>query len=127
MMIIIVQDWVGKVIDWELCKKLKFDYTNKWYMHNPESVLKNEMHRLLWEFDTEIGHIISAKQPDWMIVKKKKHLPNGGLCCLSRVKIKEGDNMDKYMTLVRELKDLWIMKVTVIPIVIGALGTIPKG
>ena len=22
-------DWVGKVIHWEMCKKLKFDYTNK--------------------------------------------------------------------------------------------------
>ena len=30
-------DWMGKVIHWELCKKLKFDYTAKWYMHNLES------------------------------------------------------------------------------------------
>ena len=22
-------DWMGKVINWELCKKLKFDHTNK--------------------------------------------------------------------------------------------------
>ena len=34
---------------------------------------------------------------------------------------------DKYIDLARELKKLWNMKVTVIPIVIGALGTIPKG
>ena len=33
-------DWVGKVIYRELCKKLKFDHTSKWYMHNPESVLR---------------------------------------------------------------------------------------
>ena len=26
-------DWVGKVIHWEMCKKFKFDHTNKWYMH----------------------------------------------------------------------------------------------
>ena len=25
--------WVGKVINWELCKKLKFDHTTKWDMH----------------------------------------------------------------------------------------------
>ena len=25
-------DWVGKVIHWEMCKKFKFDHTNKWYM-----------------------------------------------------------------------------------------------
>ena len=25
--------WLGKVIHWELCKKLKFDYSTTWYMH----------------------------------------------------------------------------------------------
>ena len=32
-------DWVGKVIHLELCKKLKFDSTAKWYMHKSESFL----------------------------------------------------------------------------------------
>ena len=27
------QTMTGKVIHWELSKKFKFDYTNKWYMH----------------------------------------------------------------------------------------------
>ena len=35
-------DWVGKLIHWELYKKFKFDHLNKWYMHNPASVLENE-------------------------------------------------------------------------------------
>ena len=35
-------DWVGNVINWDLCKKLKFDHTIKWYMHKPESILENE-------------------------------------------------------------------------------------
>ena len=34
---------------------------------------------------------------------------------------------DKYLDLVRELKKLWNMKVVVIPIIIGALGMVPKG
>ena len=33
--------WARKVINWELCKKLKFNHTNKLYIHKPESVLKN--------------------------------------------------------------------------------------
>ena len=27
-------DWVGKLIHWEMCRKFKFEHTNKWYMHN---------------------------------------------------------------------------------------------
>ena len=40
--------------------------------------------------------------------------------------LKEGERVDKYLDLAREQKKLGDMKVTVIPIVIGTLGTIPK-
>ena len=46
---------------------------------------------------------------------------------LTGVKLKESEKRDKYLDLVRELKKLWNMKMTVILIVIGALGTITKG
>ena len=29
----IMHDWIGKVIHWELCKRLKFNHANKWYKH----------------------------------------------------------------------------------------------
>ena len=35
-------DWVGKVIHWKMCKKFKFDHTNKGYMYNLVPVLENE-------------------------------------------------------------------------------------
>ena len=41
-----------------------------------------------------------------------------------RVKLKE---REKYLDLAREFKKLWNIKVTIIPIVIGALGTVTKG
>ena len=44
----------------------------------------------------------------------------------SRVDSKEMEKIEKYQDLVRELKRLWDMKVVVIPIVLGALGTTPK-
>ena len=39
-------DWVSKVIQWEMSKILKFDHTNKWYMHNLASVQKNDAYKL---------------------------------------------------------------------------------
>ena len=35
-------DCMGKIIHWELCKQLKFDYNTKWYKHKPESVEEKE-------------------------------------------------------------------------------------
>ena len=44
-----------------------------------------------------------------------------------KINLKECEKKDKYPDLARELKKLWNMKVTIIPIVIGAFGTITKG
>ena len=63
-------DWVGQVIHWELCKKFKFDHTNKWYMHNPASVLENVTHQRLWDFDTRTDHLISARRPGIVMINK---------------------------------------------------------
>ena len=61
-------DWVGKVIHWEMCKKFKFDHTNKWYMHNLAPVLENDTDKLLWDFDIQTDHLISARRPDLIII-----------------------------------------------------------
>ena len=44
-----------------------------------------------------------------------------------RIKLKEYEKRDKYLDLARELKKLWNTKVTIIPILIGAVGTVTKG
>ena len=44
-----------------------------------------------------------------------------------RINLKKNEKKDKYLKLARELKKLWNMKVTIVLIVIGALGTITKG
>ena len=44
-----------------------------------------------------------------------------------KINLKECEKTDKYLDLARELKNLWNMKVTIVPIVIGTLDTITKG
>ena len=43
-----------------------------------------------------------------------------------RIKLKEYEKKDKYLDLASELKKLWNMKVIIIPIVIGAFGTVTE-
>ena len=61
-----------KVIHWELCKKFKFDHTNKWYMHNPATILENDIHELHWDIDIQTDPLISARRPDLIVINKKK-------------------------------------------------------
>ena len=44
-----------------------------------------------------------------------------------RVKLKESEKKEKYLDLARELKKMWNMKVTFIPIIVGAFGTVTEG
>ena len=51
---------------------MKFDHITKLYMHKPESVLENEMHKLFWDFEIQTDYLIPTKTPDLVIAKKKK-------------------------------------------------------
>ena len=44
-----------------------------------------------------------------------------------RINLKECEKNEEYLDLAKELKKLWNMKLTIVPIVIGALSTITKG
>ena len=123
-------DWVGKVIHWEMCEKFKFDRVNKWYMHDPASVLENDIHKFLYDFDVQTDLLISTRRPDHIIINKKKRtwkIVDFAVPADYRIKLKESEKKDKYLDLARELKKLWNMQVTIIPIVIGAFGTVNKG
>ena len=94
------------------------------------SVLENNTHKLLYNFNIHTDHRISARRPDLIIINKKKRtckIVDFAVPADHRIKLKECEMKDKYLDLARELKKLWNMKVTIIPIVIGAFGTVTKG
>ena len=101
-------------------------------MHNPAPVLENDTHKLLWDFDIHTDNLIPARRPDLIIINKKKKkrickIVHFAVPADHRINLKESEKKDKYLDLARELKKLWTMKVTIVPIVIGALGTVTKG
>ena len=99
-------------------------------MHNPEFFLENETHKLPGDFEIQTDHLKRARWPHLGIINKKKRtcrIVNFTVLADHRVKIKESEKRDKYLDLARKLKKLWNVMVTVIPISISALGTIPKG
>ena len=87
-------------------------------------------HKLLWDFDIHTDHLISARRPDLIIINKKERIckiVDFAVPADHRIKLKESEKKDKYLDLARELKKLWNMKVSIVPIAIGAFGTVTKG
>ena len=105
--------------------------------------MENETHKFLWDFEIKTDHLISARHSDLIIInkkkkkkkKKRKEEKKKGTCIMvdfavpadHRVKLKENEKRVKYLDLARELKKLWNMIVTFIPIVISSLGTVTEG
>ena len=103
-------------------------------MQNPAPALENDTHKLLWSFNIQTDHLIPARRPDLIIINKKKKkkkrirkIVDFAVPADHRINLKKSEKNDKYLDLARELKKLWNMKVTIVPIVIGALDTIIKG
>ena len=83
----------------------------------------DETHKLLWDFEIQTDHLILARQPD---SQQKKTEPLLFISADHRVKLKESEKRDEYPDLAWELRKLLYMKVTIMPIVIGTLSTVPK-
>ena len=100
-------------------------------MHNPATVLEKDSHKLQWDFNIQTDHQIPARRQGLIIINKKKKrickIVDFAVPADHRINLKESEKKDKYLDLARELKKLWNMKVTIVPIVIGALGTVTKG
>ena len=111
-------------MNWELCKIL-----TKYYMHKLESVPENEMHNIPFVLKTQRGHPTLDWRSDLFLINNKEmtcNLANFVVPVYHKVKIKESEKRNKYLSFARKLKKLWNMTVTVIPVVIGALGTALK-
>ena len=97
-------------------------------MHNPAPALENDTHNLLWDINNGSPNLGQETRPYNNQVKKTKisKIVDFAVPADHRIKLKKCEKKDKYIDLASELKKLWNMKVTIVPIVIGAFGTITK-
>ena len=68
-------------------------------------------------------HYINQQQKK----KRTSNIVDFGVPADYRIKLKVSEKKDKYLDLASKLKKLWNMKVKIIPIAIGAFGTVTKG
>ena len=61
-----------KIVHWKLARKCNFEARDKWYEHEPETVLENEDYKILWDFSIQTDHVIEARRPDLVVVDKKE-------------------------------------------------------
>ena len=70
-------------------------------MHNPESIRENGTHTILWDFKIQANHLISARQPNLVVVNKNKPA-DFVVPADHRVKPKKSKKIGKYLDLAKE-------------------------
>ena len=92
-------------------------------------VIENDSCKILWDFTVQTDHFLTARRPDMIFIDKEHHecqTIDFAIPYDTRVDDKEVKKIEKYLDLARELKKVWNMKVTVVLLVVGALGTPAK-
>lgn len=123
-------DRVGQYIHWKICQHFKAPHSKNWYEHKPEAVVETKNATILWDFPIQTDRKIDANKPDITI---KDHINKS--CLLIELMFPMDKNLSsgefrkvaKYKDLEIEIERMWHLKPTLIPIVVGALGTIKKG
>ena len=85
-------------------------------MHNPASLLENETHKLLWDFEIQTDHLISARRTDFVIINNNSNsnnkrertcrIVNFAVPADHRENLKESKKEVLYLDLVKKLKKL---------------------
>ena len=95
-------------------------------MYKLESLLEYKTPRILSDFEIKTDHPILTRRSDLVLINKNRrtcHSENFAIPTEHRMKMKESEKRNKYLHLATEKA---AERVTMIPIVFGALGIVPK-
>ena len=92
-------------------------------------IIENSQCKILWDFEVQTDHVIKERRPDLVVVDKEKRIcqiVDLAIPYDTKIMEREIDKITKYQDLGRELRRLWNMKTEIVPVVIGALGSMLK-
>ena len=120
-------DKVATWTHWRLCQIYSLPHADSWYKHLAQKVIDTPQVKILWDFNIQTDGVLEARRLDIVVTDKENQetwiidiaIP-GDL----RVREKELEKREKYQDLVIEMRRLWKTSVKIVPIVVGALGTI---
>ena len=118
------------MVHWKLCEKFNLEKSEKWYLHNPQTVRENVNHKLIWDMNIQSDNVIVERRPDIVIVNKMEEtaiIIDVAIPGDKKTIDKEKKKIEKYQNLKREIQRFWnLKKIDVIPVVLGALGSVTK-
>ena len=104
--------------------------TDKYYEYQPTTVTENYEATILWDMPIQTDKEIQANRPVILVMdKKERKCQFIDMSVLSgrNTSIKMTEKLSKYKDLETEIKRMWDMNTTAIPVVIASLDLVRKG
>ena len=92
-------------------------------------VIENDTCKILWDFILQTDHFMTERRPRVIVIDKEHHeyrIIDYAIPYDKSVDDKEVEKIEENLDLVRELKKVRFMKMSVVPLVVVALGTPTK-
>ena len=103
----------------------------RWYEHVPNSVSKDKKGEveIYWDMTIQTAKYVEHNRTDVVVVEMsvgKWTLVDFSVPMDQNVAKKEHEKVEKYQALAQEIRKMYKVRTEIIPIVMGALGTVPK-
>ena len=103
---------------------------SRWYRHHPDRLVETNDITMMWNTTTPTARKIEANRPDICLRNRKKNT-----CFLTDISCpadgnigkKHAEKLAKYGDLRAEISCMWHCRTLVVPVVLGALGTVHAG
>ena len=124
-------DNIGRYIHWNILRDLGVKVTESWLAHSPMQATTKGETTIMWDLTIENCEGIAANRPDiviWDRAKRTAQLIDVAVPMDMNVLKKYSEKLIKYRALEISVQKSWdLLKVRVVPVIIGALGTVCDG
>lgn len=125
-------DRMGARVHWELCKKYNVKVVDRWYEHKPQTTSRSEDGNVIIHWDVPWTTPPKAKiwyyRPDVVIQNVKEKfwtIIDFSVPLDHNIVTKQAWKVEKYHKLAQYFRTEHGVKTTIIPVVVGAFGSIP--
>ena len=95
---------------WKICKEFGIEVKERWYEHEPKTVIENDSVSILWEMSLHTDRTIAANRPDTELKNKRDKtclLIDMTIPLDTNTSVKTTEKLTKYKDLEIEVERMW--------------------
>ena len=121
---------VAYIIHWDTCRHFGVPMESRWYQHHFNRLVETNNITMMWDTVIPAAREIGASRPDICFRNKKTNtclLIDIGCPADGNISRKQAEKLTRYSDLRVEVSLRWQCRTLVVPVVLGALGTVHTG